>query len=355
MTGSDNNTHPTPESDGRNEVPGATPPGRAAEQPETGLEAVPLSPAEQVEELRRERDDLKDQLLRKRAEFENFRRRTERDRQAGVAEGEAAVLLELMPVIDHLEQALRSGGDASSLREGVELILRDLLGTLAKLGLVVHDPAGQPFDPLRDQALAHEAAEGVADGTVLETYRRGYLLGDRLLRPALVKVAKAEGGPQATGNGYYAILDHQLERYVAGFVRYGTSPNQFVSQYIDAGLRIGPDAHEDGRVEHEFGKAEVTVHVIAVLFRPSRLSDLVQQHLPALGHCLAHPVFRLAGHDPDKAHRLAVGRGGRPRAAQDHSFYPFRGGRIRLEFPDAAPAEDDFLDAAHQFVAALPW
>jgi molecular chaperone GrpE len=101
-----------------------------------------------------------------------------------------------MPVIDHLEQALKSGGDASSLREGVELILRDLLGSLAKLGLVIHDPVGQLFDPLRDQALAHEEVAGVEDGTVLETYRRGHLLRDRLLRPALVKVAKAEAETQ---------------------------------------------------------------------------------------------------------------------------------------------------------------
>ncbi len=200
MTDADKDALRAPDERENDAAESPTPDG-PADQAATGLEAVPLSAAEQLESLRRERDELRDQLLRKRAEFENFRRRTERDRQAGVAEGESAVLVELMPVIDHLEQALKSAGDVGSLREGVELILRDLLGTLAKLGLVAHDPVGRPFDPLRDQALAHEAAEGVEDGIVLETYRRGYLLRDRLLRPALVKVAKAESGPPGAAGG----------------------------------------------------------------------------------------------------------------------------------------------------------
>jgi molecular chaperone GrpE len=161
---------------------------------ETGLSAVPRSTAEEIEALRKDRDGLADQLLRRRAEFENFRRRTERERQSWAAEAEAAMVKELIPAIDHLEQALKSGADDRSLRDGLDLILRDLLASLAKQGLVVHDPVGQPFDPLTDHALVHEESVDVADGTVQETYRRGYLYKDRLLRPALVRVAKAPAG-----------------------------------------------------------------------------------------------------------------------------------------------------------------
>jgi molecular chaperone GrpE len=199
MTGADKDTNPTPADSSPNDAGAGAGPEQANDSSATGLEAVPSSAADEIESLRRERDAMKDQLLRKRAEFDNFRRRTERERQSWMTEGESAVMLELMPVIDHLEQALKSAGDASSLREGVELILRDLLGSLARLGLVKHDPAGGLFDPLRDQALAHEAVAGVKDGIVLETYRGGYLLRDRLLRPALVKVAKAETETEGQG------------------------------------------------------------------------------------------------------------------------------------------------------------
>jgi molecular chaperone GrpE len=75
---------------------------------------------------------------------------------------------------------------------GVELIHRELLSLLDNHGVTAHDPKGEPFDPERHQALSHEAVPGVSEGTVVETFRKGYYFKDRLLRPALVKVAKGE-------------------------------------------------------------------------------------------------------------------------------------------------------------------
>jgi molecular chaperone GrpE len=157
--------------------------------------------AAQIEALRRERDQLRDALLRRRAEFENFRRRTDRERQSWSAEAEAELAKDLVPTLDNLEQALKADGDEKGLRDGLELIQRELLATLTRLGLVVHDPVGRPFDPLTDQALLHEETRDAAEGDVVETLRKGYVFKDRLLRPALVKVAKAVSSEVASETG----------------------------------------------------------------------------------------------------------------------------------------------------------
>jgi len=163
-----------------------------------GVDARPLPPAtrEELEALRRERDELKEQLLRRRAEFDNYRKRVERERQQAGTEAVAAVLKALVPVLDNLDRALGAGGGDVPVREGVELTRRELLGVLEGQGVTVESPLGQPFDPQRHQALAHEPAPGFPEGTVVEVYRKGYSYRDRLLRPALVKVAKGTGaGP----------------------------------------------------------------------------------------------------------------------------------------------------------------
>jgi molecular chaperone GrpE len=160
-----------------------------------GVDAEPRAPLtrEEVEALRRERDDLADQLLRRRAEFDNFRKRVERERQAAGTDAAATLLKDLIPTLDNLDRALEASGAAeSTLREGVEMIRRGLLGLLEARGVSVDDPKGAPFDPSRHQALVYEPAPGHEDGTVVEVFSKGYIFKDRLLRPALVKVAKAE-------------------------------------------------------------------------------------------------------------------------------------------------------------------
>jgi molecular chaperone GrpE len=185
----------TPEAEAIVETPAAD--SARQETGLTGVDAEPLPPAtrEDLESLRRECDELKEQLLRRRAEFENFRKRVERERQQAGEDAVAKVLKALIPVLDNLDRALQVGGSAESLREGVELTRRELLAILEAQGVKVEEPLGQPFDPERHQALAHEPAPGFAEGTVVEVYGKGYSYRDRLLRPALVKVAK-DAGPE---------------------------------------------------------------------------------------------------------------------------------------------------------------
>ena len=158
---------------------------QAVEQPESAAEQS---------ELRKQRDEYYDRLLRKTAEFDNYRKRTERER-IQLSEAAAADLIEeLLPLVDDMERALKadSGSEsAESIRRGVELIYKRLFDTLRKRGVKPIDVLGQDFDPHFHQAVAYEPAEGRRDGEVIEEFRRGYMLGDRLLRPAMVKVAKA--------------------------------------------------------------------------------------------------------------------------------------------------------------------
>lgn len=182
--------------------------GTAADEA-SGLQGVDVPPREpltreQVEELRRERDDLQDQLLRRRAEFENYRKRVERDRQQAGMDAVAAVLKALIPTIDNLDRALEAPG-GEGLRQGVELIRRELLALLESEGVVRQDPKGERFDPERHQALSHEKAPGHEEGTVIEVFGKGYTYKDRLLRPALVKVAKGDDDDDDSGGGRGAI------------------------------------------------------------------------------------------------------------------------------------------------------
>ncbi len=179
-------------------------PGEDAPESASGLAAVePDAPVELTREafeaLRRERDELRDQLLRRRADFENYKKRVERDRQQAAQDASAGLLEALLPALDNFDRALEAGGNEATLREGIELTRRQLLGVLETKGVSVQDALGQPFDPEVHQALSYEAVPGKADGTVVEVFQKGYFLGGRLLRPALVKVAKGDAeSPEGT-------------------------------------------------------------------------------------------------------------------------------------------------------------
>jgi molecular chaperone GrpE len=158
--------------------------------PEAAQTAVDSPEASDTADLKKQRDDYYDRLLRKTAEFDNFRKRTERERQQ-LAEAAAADLIgELLPLVDDLERALRAEGSDDAIRKGVELIHKQLVETLRKRGVRPIEALGADFDPHYHMAVSHEPANGRRDGEVIEEFRRGYMLGDRLLRPATVKVAK---------------------------------------------------------------------------------------------------------------------------------------------------------------------
>ena len=144
-------------------------------------------------ELRRQRDEYYDLLLRKSAEFDNYRKRVERERQAVGDAAAASMIEEILPLVDDLDRALQAdaGSDATeAYRRGVELIHRQLEDILRKRGVRAIEALGADFDPHYHQAVAHEPAEGRREGEITEEFRRGYMLGDRLLRPSMVKVAK---------------------------------------------------------------------------------------------------------------------------------------------------------------------
>jgi len=145
-----------------------------------------------LDALQRERDELHDRLLRKTAEFDNFRKRTERERREFAEWAAAELLGEVVGVLDDFERALGVAAppEAASYREGVELIHRQLSEVLRKRGLQPLDTLGADFDPTIHQAVAYDESPGARDGEVVAELRRGYRLGDRLLRPALVRVAK---------------------------------------------------------------------------------------------------------------------------------------------------------------------
>ena len=142
-------------------------------------------------ELKKQRDDYYDRLLRKTAEFDNYRKRTDRERQQLSEAAAADLLTELLPLVDDMERALRAeGNDADPIRKGVELIHKQLVEILRKRGVRPIEALGADFDPHYHMAVAHEHADDKREGEVIEEFRRGYMLGDRLLRPAMVKVAK---------------------------------------------------------------------------------------------------------------------------------------------------------------------
>jgi molecular chaperone GrpE len=171
---------------------------------ETGLEvpaaegttpeaAGEAAPGDELETLRREVAELRATLLRRRADFENYKKRVERDRGTAAADAEAGVLRQLLGTVDNLERALAAPENGSGLRDGVVLTHRELVSLLESMGVQTIDPLGEPFDPGTHEAILHEPVAGFAAGTVAAVFRKGFRHRDRLLRPALVKVASGEG------------------------------------------------------------------------------------------------------------------------------------------------------------------
>ena len=145
-----------------------------------------------LDEVIRERDAHYERLVRVTAEFDNYRKRTERERRELIEQAAGDLLGDLLPVVDDLERALAAdSADGDAYRRGVEIIHRQLLDVMAKRGVAPIEAVGTDFDPTLHQAVAHEPGDGHRDGEVVGELRRGYTLHQRLLRPSMVKVAKA--------------------------------------------------------------------------------------------------------------------------------------------------------------------
>ena len=165
----------------------------------------------ELEAARAEVDELRDRVLRGQAEFDNFRKRTSREREDERKRATKNLVTELLPAIDNLERAIEhsmasnsvalsgslfsasDGGELTSLLSGVEAVHAQILAALRKEGVEVIDPLGESFDPTTQQAVSQQEDAEVADGTVLAVFQKGYSMGGLVIRHAMVVVST--GGP----------------------------------------------------------------------------------------------------------------------------------------------------------------
>ena len=150
-----------------------------------------------LDEAKKKLQESEDRVLRLAADFENSKKRLERERETSLKYAEENILKELLPGIDNIERAMDQGKEANnmeSLLEGVELTRNGLLATLEKYGVKAIDSTGQPFDPNIHEALAMEESDEIEPNMVLREFQKGYFYKDRLLRPSKVIVSKRESG-----------------------------------------------------------------------------------------------------------------------------------------------------------------
>ncbi|SRR5712691_7561058 len=150
-------------------------------------------PESELQKLKAERDSLLDRLSRAQAEFENARRRAGKEQQEFRDYATADAIKSLLPVVDSLERALQVKSDAAEFRAGVELIYKQLQAALSKLSVNAIVSKGEPFDPRYHEAIEMVETTDAPDHHVVEELQRGYKFKDRLLRPAMVKVARNSG------------------------------------------------------------------------------------------------------------------------------------------------------------------
>lgn len=170
---------------------------------EAELEARDVEPGDEssssgseIEVLRREVEEVRGLAQRKQAEFENYRRRMERERAELARHAGFELVREVLPVLDNLERALLASksSPAETFRAGVEIIHRQFQEILLRLGLSEVESEGKPFDPHVHEAVTRVATDEHPDGVVVGVFQKGYLFRDRLLRPAMVSVAQSPGG-----------------------------------------------------------------------------------------------------------------------------------------------------------------
>lgn len=195
-----------PDGEGGRAKAEAAPRSETAEKPEAEAHEahempVPVEPTpeERIAALEREKKELYDRLLRTAADFDNFRKRSRKDLEDARHATREEVLKEMLQVVDNLERALAAtqqpGAGAEGIVEGVKLVLRQFQAVLERFGVKAFESVGQPFDPARHDAISQIETTEHPPGTVAGEMVKGYMMGGRLLRPALVAVAKAPAAP----------------------------------------------------------------------------------------------------------------------------------------------------------------
>ncbi|HAK89211.1 MAG: nucleotide exchange factor GrpE [Nitrospirae bacterium GWC2_46_6] len=153
-------------------------------------------PAETVESIQAELADAKDKYLRLYAEFENYKRKVQKDKEELIKYSNESLMYEILPALDNLEMALRhsEGGNSEPLAKGVENTLREMNRILEKFGLTAIEAMGKPFDPAYHHAMSQIERDDMDNNTVVEELRKGYIYNEKVLRPSLVAVSKKSAG-----------------------------------------------------------------------------------------------------------------------------------------------------------------
>ena len=167
-------------------------PEASAQEPEETPEtfAVTREQMEAMETLAGQLTALNDQYLRLAAEYDNYRKRTAKEKETLYRDGKSDTIVKFLEVYDNLERAVQQAGDEENIhKKGMEMIFHQLEGVLKKLGVEVLDPLGQSFDPERHNAVMHIDDENLGESVVAAVFQKGFLLGDKVLRFATVQVA----------------------------------------------------------------------------------------------------------------------------------------------------------------------
>jgi len=161
-------------------------------EPQAGLEDIDTLKT-QLEEAQAKADEYLDGWQRARAEFANYKKRVDRDQTLVYQNATGNVIRRFLEILDDLERALKNRpttGKGAEWADGIELIYRKFIAALEAEGVKVMDAQGQPFDPNYHEAISHEDCDTVESGKIIEVVKQGYMMGDHVLRPATVRVAK---------------------------------------------------------------------------------------------------------------------------------------------------------------------
>lgn len=186
MAGQNGKADPT--LDVEHELPASDETGDQAAAPEN--QAVPAAALDDLSKLKSERDALYDRLARLQAEFDNFRKRQAKENADFRDYALTNVIRDLLPILDSLDRALQTQPEAQEFRKGIDLIDKQFHDALAKLGVEPIDAKGQAFDPNLHQAIQMVESNDIEENHVVDELQRGYRMKERLLRPAMVTVAK---------------------------------------------------------------------------------------------------------------------------------------------------------------------
>ena len=173
------------------QAPQSQPAGEAAEQsvqPEGAAES-PNPLLEELEALKKDLSDQEDKFLRLAAEYDNYRRRSQKEKESAWADAKAETAAAFLPVYDNLERALKQDTADEAYKKGVEMTMNQLKEIFSKLGITEIDALGQPFDPALHNAVMHVEDESLGENTVAEVFQAGFMLGEKVIRFAMVKVA----------------------------------------------------------------------------------------------------------------------------------------------------------------------